>query len=146
MSVSKIGKLLPLALLVLPALAQAKPSWRTVHSANGLKVAVDAANISTNSDGSYSVWTRWDYARPRILESKQSYTRLVERTDLKCKPVVMKRVNTALYDAAGKVVKAPEELGQSEVSAMTWDPPKRGSDGEKVWASVCKAISARKKR
>jgi hypothetical protein len=144
MSFSKIGKILPLALLILPAVAQAKPKWKTVHSANGLKVAIDTARITTNTDESYSVWTQWDYATPRILENKKSYSRLVERADLKCKPIVMKRVNTALYDAAGNVVKAPEELGQSEVRVMSWDPPKRGSDGEKVWASVCRTISARK--
>jgi len=146
MSFSNIGKILPLALLVLPAVAQAKPKWKTVHSAAGLNVAVDTSRISLNSDGSYSVWTQWDYSKPRILENKKSYTRLVERADLKCKPIVMKRANTALYDAAGNVVKAPEELAQSEVQAMTWDPPKRGSDGERVWASVCRTISARKKK
>lgn len=135
---------MPVILLLLPAAAQAKPKWKTVHSSSALKVAVDTAAISTNTDGSYSVWTRWDYTRPRILENKKSYTRLVERVDLKCRPIVMKRANTALYDAAGIVVKAPEELAVSEVSAMTWDPPKRGSDGEHVWRAVCKTVSARK--
>jgi hypothetical protein len=146
MSFSKIGKILPLALLLLPVAAQAKPKWKRVHSTDALKVAVDTANVSTNPDGSYSVWTQWDYSKPRILENKKSYTRLVERVDLKCKPIVMKRANTALYDAAGNVVKAPEELAQSEVQAMTWDPPMRGSDGEKVWASVCKTVTAGKKK
>src|SRR3954468_12591011 len=95
----KIGKYLPAVLLLLPAAAQAKPKWKTVHTGNGVTVAVDTAAIATNSDGSYSVWTRWDYAKPRILENKKSYTRLVEKAELKCSPIVMKRVNTSLYDA-----------------------------------------------
>lgn len=146
MGFSKVGKYLPLVMLLVPAAAQAKPKWRMVHSANGLRVAVDTASIAANTDGSYSVWTRWDYAKPRILENKKSYMRLMEKADLKCSPVVMKRVNTALYDAAGKVVKAPEEITSSEVAAMSWDPPKRGSDGERVWAAVCKTVIAKKKK
>lgn len=140
----KAGRYLPVALLLLPAAAQAKPKWKTVHSAAALMVALDVASIGKNADGSYSVWTRWDYATPRILENKQAYTRLVEKAKLKCAPVVMKRVNTALYDKAGNVVKAPEELGESEVMAMSWDPPKRGSDGAHVWAAVCRTIKAKK--
>ena len=146
MSFAKVGKYLPVVMLLLPAAAQAKPKWKTVHAANGLRVAVDAASIAANSDGSYTVWTRWDYAKPRILENKQSYTRLVEKAELKCSPVVMKRVNTALYDAAGNVVKAPEELAAPVVAAMSWDPPKRGSDGERAWKAVCKSVAAKKKK
>jgi hypothetical protein len=145
MSFSKVGKVLPLVMLFAPLGAQAKPQWKTVRAANGLTVAVDAASITTNADGSYTVWTRWDYAKPRVLENKKSYTRLVEKAHLKCSPIVMKRVNTALYDAAGKVVKAPEELGSAEVTVMSWDPPKKGSDGEKVWQAVCRTITAKKK-
>jgi hypothetical protein len=137
---------LPAVLLLVPAMAQAKPKWKTVFTGNGVTVALDTASIATNIGGSYAVWTRWDYAKPRMLENKQTYTRLVERADLKCSPIVMRRVNTALYDAAGKVVKAPEELGRAEVMAMSWDPPKRGSDGEKAWGAVCKTIAARKKK
>ncbi len=139
-------KYLPAILLLLPAAAQAKPKWKTIHSANGLAVSMDTATVATNADGSYSVWTRWDYAKPRILENKKSYTRLVEKADLKCSPIAMKRVNTALYDVAGNVVKAPEELGGSEVQAMSWDPPKSRSDGEKVWTAVCRTLKAKKKK
>jgi hypothetical protein len=57
----------------------------------------------------------------------------------------MKRVNTALYDKAGNVVKPAEEVGAAEVTMMSWDPPKSGSEGEKVWAAVCRTLKARKK-
>lgn len=143
MRFSKVGKILPLLLLI-PAAAQAKPKWKTVYTGTDLTVALDTAAITHNADGSHSVWTRWDYKRARILENKMSYTRLVERVHLKCTPIVMKRVNTALYDRAGKEVKAPEELSNSEVMTMMWDPPKRGSDGEKVWKSVCKTLTPKK--
>ena|SRR5437762_1183183 len=143
---SRIGKVLPLVVLMIPAAAQAKPRWKTVYTGDGLMVAVDTAAISKNTDGSYSVWTRWDYTQPRLLENKKSYTRLVERADLKCAPIAMKRANTALYNATGKVVKAPEELGAEEVAAMSWDPPRKGSDGEQVWVAVCKDLKGRKNR
>ena len=146
MFLAKIGKVLPVVLLLAPAVAQAKPKWKTVYTGSDVTVAVDTAAVAANADGSYSVWTRWDYKKPRVLENKKSYTRLVEKAELKCSPVVMKRVNTALYDRAGTVVKEPEELGAAEVRLMSWDPPKKGSDGEKVWAAVCKNITARKKK
>jgi hypothetical protein len=146
MRLMRIARCLPMLLLLAPAAAQAKPKWKTVYSSADLKVTMDTASVAANADGSYSVWTQWDYAKARILENKRSYTRLVEKAQLKCSPIVMKRVNTSLYDRAGVVVKAPEELGSSEVMVMSWDPPKRGSDGEKVWTAVCKTIKARPKK
>ncbi|MBA3645405.1 MAG: hypothetical protein H0W63_04445 [Gemmatimonadaceae bacterium] len=146
MFLGKIGKVLPFVLLLAPAAAQAKPKWKTVFAGSDLTVAMDTAAVTANADGSYSVWTRWDYKRARVLENKKSYTRLVEKAELKCSPIVMKRVNTALYDRAGTVVMDPEELGASEVRLMSWDPPKKNSDGEKVWAAVCRNIAARKKK
>lgn len=145
MRFSKVIYLAALAALI-PAAAQAKPKWRTIHVSSDLKVAVDTASVVANPDGSYAVWTQWDYTKARILENKSSYTRLVERAQLKCSPVVMKRVNTALYDRAGKVVKEPEELSGSEVSAMTWDAPRKGSEGAHVWAAVCKTLTKPKKK
>lgn len=145
MRLIKVARCLPMLLLLAPAAAQAKPKWKTIHSSADLKVAMDTASVTANADGSYSVWTQWDYTKPRILENKSSYTRLVEKAQLKCSPIVMKRVNTSLYDRAGAVVKAPEELGASEVMVMSWDPPKRHSDGEKVWTAVCKRIKAKSK-
>lgn len=146
MFLAKMGRVLPLVLLLAPAMAQAKPKWKTIYLGTGLTVAMDTAAVAANADGSYSVWTRWDYKKPRILEDKKSYTRLVEKVELKCSPIVMKRVNTALYNRAGMVVKEPEELGSAEVRLMSWDPAKKGSDSEKVWAAVCKNLTARKKQ
>lgn len=128
------------ALVLLPVAAQAKPKWRTVYNSSGLSVAIDTTPVARNADGSYTVWTRWDYARARVLENKKSYTRLVEKAELKCSPVAMKRVNTALFDRKGRVVKEAEEAPATEVQIMSWDPPRPGSDGEKVWAAVCKYI------
>lgn len=149
MHYSQMLKLAALVALV-PAAAQAQaPSqakWKTIHASGDLRVAVDMASIVANPDGSRTVWTRWDYSRARILESKKSYTRLVEKAQLKCAPVVMKRVNTALYDRAGRMVKAPEELASSEVMAMTWDAPKKGTEGARVWASVCRTLNGPKKK
>jgi hypothetical protein len=146
MFLGKWGRVLPAVLLLAPAVTQAKPKWKTVYAGSDLTVAMDAAATTANTDGSYSVWTRWDYKRARILENKKSYTRLVEKAELKCAPIVMKRVNTALYDRTGTVVKEPEELGSSEVRLMSWDPPKKGSEGEKVWRAVCKNVTAAKKK
>lgn len=134
------------AIALIPAAAQAKPKWRTIHTSSDLKVALDTSSIVASPDGSYAVWTQWDYSKARILENKTSYTRLVEKVQLKCSPIVMKRVNTALYDKAGKVVKDPEELPASVVSAMTWDAPRKGSEGAHVWAAVCKSLKAPKKK
>jgi len=143
MRFSKIPAVLAV-LMLLPAAAQAKPKWHVIHTGKDVKVAMDTAGIVRNADDSYSIWTRWDYSKARILENKKSYTRLVEKVDLKCNPVLLKRLNTSLYNKAGKVVKEPDEVTADERQAMTWDPPRPGSDGEKVFAAACKALEKRK--
>jgi hypothetical protein len=132
------------ALMLLPVAAHAKPKWHVIFTGKGVTVAMDTAAIVRNADDSYSVWTRWDYSTARKLENKKSYTRLMEKVDLKCGPVVLKRLNTSLYNKAGKVVKEPDEVSAEERQAMTWDPPRPGSDGEKVFAAACKALEKKK--
>ncbi len=139
MRFSNVSKLFA-ALAIFPAVAHAKPRWHTVYTATGLTVAVDTAIVVRNSDGSYTLSTRWDYAKSRVLENKQSYSRLVEKVRIKCNPVTVKRVATTLYNRAGKVMVEPDEVSDSDLGIMTWDPPRKGSDGEKVFPAVCRYV------
>ena len=127
-------------LAVLPVAALAKPKWHTIYKNKEVTVAMDTAGLTKKADDSYTVWTRWDYSKSRVLENKKSYSRLMEKVELKCNPVLVKRVNTSLYGKAGKVVKEPDEVSKDEMAAMTWDTPRAGSDGEHVFAAACDAI------
>lgn len=128
------------AVLLIPVAAQAQHKWHVIYRNKEVAVAMDTAGLAKNADDSYTVWTRWDYTSSRVLENKKSYSRLVEKVELKCNPVLVKRVNTALYNKAGKVEKEPDEVSKEELDAMTWDPPRAGSDGEHVFAAACNAI------
>jgi len=143
MRFSEVPKLF-VALAILPAAAHAKPRWQNVYTAAGLTVTVDSSSVARNSDGSYTLSTRWDYAKSRILENKQSYSRLVEKVRLKCDPVTVKRVATTLYNRAGKVMVEPDEVSDADLQIMTWDPPRKGSDGEKVFPAVCRHLGKMK--
>lgn len=143
MRLSNLTKLAAI-LAILPATAQAKPKWHTVYTDKGVSVAVDSAAIARNADGSYTLETRWDYTKSRVLENKQSYSRLLEKVQLKCGPVLLKRMATTLYNRAGKVMVEPDEVSPSDLEAMTWDPPRKGSDGERAFAAVCRYVGKKK--
>jgi hypothetical protein len=128
------------ALMLLPVAAQAKPKWHTIFKNKNVSVAMDTAGITGSASDFYTVWTRWDYATAKPLENKKTYSRLMEKVQIKCDPTRVKRVSTSLYNKAGKVVKEEDSATPEELEAMTWDPPRAGSDGESVFAAVCKEL------
>ncbi len=134
------------AMGVIPAAAQSAPHWHVAYRDRTVTVSLDTASIVRNGDGSYAVSTRWDYAKPRILESKKSYSRLEEKVQLKCAPVVMKRVSVSLFDRAGMSAKEPEEASDADVRYMSWDAPRKGSDGQRAFAAICRHLKVRDRR
>jgi hypothetical protein len=111
-------------LMLFPIAAQAKPKWHTIFKTKNVSVAMDTAGVTRSASDFYTVWTRWDYSASKPLENKKTYSRLMEKVQIKCNPTRVKRVSTSLYNKAGAVVKEEDSATSEELEAMTWDPPR----------------------
>ncbi|MFL5552879.1 MAG: hypothetical protein ACJ770_08755, partial [Gemmatimonadaceae bacterium] len=90
------SRFLLIACLAAPAVARAQAPWRQVYKDSDVTVIFDTASVAVQSPGTWTTVTSWDYTRPRILENKKQYSRLVERAYLRCSPVRVKRVRSTV--------------------------------------------------
>jgi hypothetical protein len=120
-----------------PYAAGAQAPWRQVYKDSDLPVIFDTASISLQSPGTWSTVTSWDYTRPRVLENKKKYTRLVERAYVRCSPVRVKRVRSTVYAANNVLVRDEGEVDPRDQAQMAWDRPKVGTAGKNAFESVC---------
>jgi len=120
-----------------PCVAAAQAPWRQVYKDSDLAVLFDTASVSLQSPGTWSTVTSWDYTRPRILENKKQYTRLVERAYVRCSPVRLKRVRSTVYAANNVLVRDEGEVDPRDQAHMVWDRPKPGTAGKNAFESVC---------
>ena len=122
---------------VAPSALTAQAPWRQVYKDSDLTVIFDTASATLQSPGTWNTVTSWDYARPRILENKKSYTRLVERAYVRCSPVRLKRVRSTVYGANNLLVRDEGEVDARDQAHMVWDRPKAGTAGRNAFESVC---------
>ena len=120
-----------------PYVASAQAPWRQVYKDSDVTVVFDTASVSLQSPGTWNTVTSWDYTRPRILENKKAYTRLVERAYVRCSPVRLKRVRSTVYAANNVLVRDEGEVDPRDQAHMVWDRPKPGSAGKNAFESVC---------
>jgi len=120
-----------------PYVASAQAPWRQVYKDSDLTVIFDTASIALQSPGTWSTVTSWDYTRPRFLENKKQYTRLVERAYVRCSPVRVKRVRSTVYAANNVLVRDEGEVDPRDQAQMAWDRPKVGTAGKNAFESVC---------
>lgn len=120
-----------------PCVANAQAPWRQVYKDSDLTVIFDTASISLQSPGTWSTVTSWDYARPRVLENKKRYSRLVERAYVRCSPVRVKRVRSTVYAANNVLVRDEGEVDPRDQAQMAWDRPKVGTAGKNAFETVC---------
>jgi hypothetical protein len=125
------------AAVVAPAAAQAQAQWRQVYRDGDVLVVFDTASSSLQSPGTWNTVTSWDYTKPRILENKKQYTRLVERAYVRCSPVRVKRVRSTLYAGNNILVKDEGEVDPRDQAHMVWDRPKAGTPGRNAFESMC---------
>jgi len=125
------------AFCAVPAAVTAQAPWRQVYKDADLTVIFDTASATLQSPGTWNTVTSWDYARPRILENKKSYTRLVERAYVRCSPVRLKRVRSTVYGANNLLVRDEGEVDARDQAHMVWDRPKPGTAGRNAFESVC---------
>jgi hypothetical protein len=124
-------------LLVAPSVSQSQAPWRQVYKDADVTVIFDTASVALQSPGTWTTVTSWDYKRPRILENKKSYTRLVERAYLKCSPVRVKRVRSTVYGANNLLVRDEGEVDPRDQAHMVWDRPKAGTPGKQAFDAMC---------
>lgn len=120
-----------------PCVAAAQAPWRQVYKDSDLAVLFDTASVTLQSPGTWSTVTSWDYSRPRILENKKQYTRLVERAYVRCSPVRLKRVRSTVYASNNVLVRDEGEVDPRDQAHMVWDRPKPGTAGKNAFESVC---------
>jgi len=132
------------AVVAMPAAAHAQAPWRQVYRDGDVLVVFDTASSSLQSPGTWNTITSWDYTKPRILENKKQYTRLVERAYVRCSPVRVKRVRSTLYAGNNVLVKDEGEVDPRDQAHMVWDRPKAGTAGRSAWDSVCGILTKKK--
>lgn len=136
--ISTVGRfVLIAACAAAPCVATAQAPWRQVYKDSDLTVIFDTATTVLQSPGTWNTVTSWDYARPRILENKKQYTRLVERAYVRCSPVRVKRVRSTVYAANNVLVRDEGEVAPRDQAHMAWDRPKTGTAGRNAFESVC---------
>ena len=128
---------LPALVLVAPFAARAQAPWRQVYKDSDVTVIFDTASVALQSPGTWTTVTSWDYTRPRILENKKSYNRLVERAYVRCSPVRIKRVRSTVYAANNVLVRDEGEVDPRDQAHMVWDRPKNGTPGKNAFDAVC---------
>ena len=131
------SRFLLVACLGVPCVARAQAPWRQVYKDADITVIFDTASNALQSPGTWSTVTSWDYARPRILENKKQYTRLVERAYVRCSPVRLKRVRSTVYAANNVLVRDEGEVDPRDQAHMVWDRPNPGTPGKNAFESVC---------
>src|SRR6267154_5203718 len=138
------SRLYLVACVAVPCVAGAQAPWRQVYKDSDLTVIFDTASVALQSPGTWSTVTSWDYARPRILENKKQYTRLVERAYVRCSPVRLKRVRSTVYAANNVLVRDEGEVDVRDQAHMVWDRPKGGSPGKNAFESVCGILTRKR--
>ena len=134
------------ALVLAPDDAAAQSAWRTIHSDARVTVALDTTRIRMSDEGSYVAFVRWDYATPRRAESRRNYTRMVQQVQVKCSPIRVKRIGASLYSSTGRVVEEVPAVSRRVLANMSWDPPRAGSEGARVYPMLCQALTRRAAR
>lgn len=126
-----------IASLALPCVTHAQTPWRQVYKDGDVRVLFDTATVALQSPGTWTTVSSWDYSRPRILENKKQYTRLVERAYVRCSPVRVKRVRSTVYGPNNVLVRDEGEVDARDQAHMVWDRPKPATAGKTAFESMC---------
>ena len=124
-----------------PSIAAAQAPWRQVYRDSDVRVLFDTASARLTSPGTWTTVTSWDYSRARVLENKKSYTRLVQRVQLRCSPVRVKRVRSTVYGPNNVMVRDEGEVDVRDQAAMAWDRPRNGTGAANAFNSVCGVLT-----
>jgi hypothetical protein len=133
-----VSKLALIVAFAAPSAAlHAQAPWRQVYKDSDVTVVFDTSSVALQSPGTWTTVTSWDYRRPRILENKKQYSRLVERAYVRCSPVRIKRVRSTVYAGNNVLVRDEGEVDPRDQAHMVWDRPKAGTAGRNAFEAVC---------
>jgi hypothetical protein len=136
--IRSVSKLFLIVAFAAPSVAvHAQAPWRQVYKDSDVTVVFDTASVALQSPGTWTTVTSWDYKRPRILENKKAYTRLVERAYVKCSPARIKRVRSTVYAGNNVLVRDEGEVDPRDQKHMAWERPKAGTAGRNAFEAVC---------
>lgn len=138
------SRVLLVAYVAFPCVARAQAPWRQVYKDADITVVFDTATVALQSPGTWTTVTSWDYARPRILENKKQYTRLVERAYVRCSPVRVKRVRSTVYAVNNVLVRDEGEVDPRDQAHMVWDRPQPGSAGKNAFETMCGILTRKR--
>ena len=130
-----------IAAFAAPTIATAQAPWRQVYRDSDVRVLFDTASARLSSPGTWTTVTSWDYNRPRVLENKKSYTRLVQRVHLRCSPVRVKRVRSTVYGPNNVMVRDEGEVDARDQAAMAWDRPRSSTAAANAFNSICGVVT-----
>jgi hypothetical protein len=148
MSAFRLLSVSAVAICLIPAVAEAQGSWRQVYRDTRMNVAIDTGRVARGSDGAYTVVMRWNYASPRLAESRKPYSRLIQQVQVRCTPapIRVKRFGMALYGSTGALVEEARALNASEVRLMDWERLRPRSEGARVYPALCTTLTSLNRR
>lgn len=132
-----------IAAFAAPTIGTAQAPWRQVYRDSDVRVLFDTASARLSSPGTWTTVTSWDYNRPRVLENKKSYTRLVQRVHLRCSPVRVKRVRSTVYGPNNVMVRDEGEVDARDQAVMAWDRPRSSTAAANAFNSICGVVTRR---
>jgi hypothetical protein len=138
------NRFLLVACVAVPCVVGAQAPWRQVYKDSDVTVIFDTASTALQSPGTWTTVTSWDYTRPRILENKKQYTRLVERAYVRCSPVRVKRVRSTVYAANNVLVRDEGEVDPRDQAHMVWDRPAPGTAGKNAFDTMCGILTRKR--
>ena len=148
MSAFRVLTLAAAAVCLVAPSAEAQDGWRQVYRDARMNVAIDTGRVGRAGNGAYTVVMRWNYASPRLAESRKQYSRLIQQVQVRCTPapIRVKRFGMALYSATGTLVEEARPLNAGEIRLMDWERLRPRSEGARVYPALCTTLASLNRR
>jgi hypothetical protein len=91
------------------------------------------------TDGTYRVRLRWQYASNQMIGTRHAYRTMVDRKLIDCNTQGIKPISAETYDASGKAV-AGYDTPDAQLAQIDWAKRPSGSSAAKAYAAVCSVI------
>lgn len=143
----RFGFFFLILLAFVPARMQAQRAWRQVYRDSSVTVALDTSRIMRLSNGGRTIVLRWTYSRPRPLENRRPYSRMVQQAQVRCspQPIRVRRFAMALYSSSGVLLEEAKPLPPASIEYMDWDALRPNSEGARVFPAVCRVLALRRR-
>lgn len=114
-------------------------AWRSVYNDTSVNVSLDASQTRRETDGTYRVRLRWQYATNQMVGTSHAYRTMVDRKLIDCGTQRFKPISAQTYDAVGKQVTG-YDTPASGIAQIDWAKRPPDSSAGRAYAAVCGAI------